>query len=232
MNRCLRIAGIAVVISFEHSSAAFAGMPAITLSDLARMRFQTISFFLLLFLLCSWVIKWIWNAARTDFPRMPYLSFRRALGLVAVWGLLFLLILTMISGARELMTPGAWKKEGLTYKLKDDAAPPSAPENDRELQRRAALDRLRAALWTYARHHDGHFPASSSPPEIPDEAWVVPDASRMKYLYMPGLIADQGDSPLAYEPGIFGTNRMVLFSSGKIVFRTSEELESATGKAR
>ena len=75
------------------------------------MRFQTISFFLLLFLLCSWVIKWIWNAARSDFPRLPHLSFRRAMGLVAVWGLLFLLVLTMISGARELMTPGAWKKE-------------------------------------------------------------------------------------------------------------------------
>jgi hypothetical protein len=38
---------------------------------------------------------------------------------VTLWGLLFLLILTMISGARELMTPGAWEKHGSTYELKD-----------------------------------------------------------------------------------------------------------------
>jgi hypothetical protein len=39
---------------------------------------------------------------------------------VTLWGLLFLLILTMISGARELMTPGAWEKHGSTYRLKDE----------------------------------------------------------------------------------------------------------------
>ena len=105
------------------------------------------------------------------------------------------------------------------------------PTNDREPERRAAIDRLRTALWTYARHHDGRFPPSDSPPEIPEEAWQVPDASRMRYLYTAGLVADQGNSPLAYEPGIFGTNRLVLLSSGRIVFMTGDELESATGKA-
>ena len=37
-----------------------------------------------------------------------------------VWGSLFVLVLTMISGARELMTPGAWKKDGITYVLEDE----------------------------------------------------------------------------------------------------------------
>jgi len=27
-------------------------------------------------------------------------------------------VLTMISGARELMTPGAWEKDGAIYRLK------------------------------------------------------------------------------------------------------------------
>ena len=33
-------------------------------------------------------------------------------------------------------------------------------------------DRLRAALWTYARHHDGKFPADDSPAEIPYNAFA------------------------------------------------------------
>ena len=37
---------------------------------------------------------------------------------VVLWGLLFMLVLTMISGARELLTPGAWEKKGATYQLK------------------------------------------------------------------------------------------------------------------
>lgn len=39
------------------------------------------------------------------------------MGLVVLWGLLFIVVLAMISGARELMTPGAWEKQGATYRL-------------------------------------------------------------------------------------------------------------------
>ena len=49
MNRCLRIMAITTLLFLEHSSVAFAGMPMTTLTDLARMRLQTISFFLLMF---------------------------------------------------------------------------------------------------------------------------------------------------------------------------------------
>ena len=231
MTRYVRIVSIAALIFVGHPNDALAGMPAVMLSDLARMRFQTISFFLAVFVVCSWVVCWIWNSARKDFPRLPYLTYRRAISLVALWGLLFLLVLTMISGARELMSPGAWKKEGFTYKLKDDDALDQATAIARETERRAALDRLRAALWTYARHHDGHFPPSDSAPEIPDDTWRVPDHSGMKYVYTTGLLADHGDAPLVYEPAIFGNDRLVLLSSGKIVSLTDAELSSATGKA-
>jgi hypothetical protein len=231
MNRCVRTVSIAVLLFVGHPNHALAGMPSITLSDLARMRFQTISFFLVVFLACSWVVRWLWNSARRDFPRLPYLTYRRAITLVALWGLLFLLVLTMISGARELMTPGAWKKEGFTYKLKDDLAPAKAAAIERETERRAALDRLRAALWTYARHHDGHFPSGDSSPEIPGDTWRVPDPSGMNYVYIAGLLADQGDAPLVYEPAIFGKDRFVLLSSGKIVSMTDAEPPSTTGKA-
>jgi hypothetical protein len=124
-------------------------MPSITLTDIARMRVQAISFFLVCFLLSAWVVQGIWNSLRGDFPRLPRLSYRRSLGLVGLWGLLFLLVLTMISGARELMTPGAWRKEGYTYKL-DEVKPAPVPLLT-DADRRASIDRLRVALWTYAR---------------------------------------------------------------------------------
>ena len=98
---------------------ATAGMPSFTLTDVAQSRLQAISFFLLMFLVLSAVVQGIWNSLRSDFPKLPRLTYKRSVGLVALWGMIFLLLLTMISGARELMTPGAWEKDGLTYKVKN-----------------------------------------------------------------------------------------------------------------
>jgi hypothetical protein len=98
---------------------AFAGMPSpITLRDMARMRIEAISFFLLVLLVSAKLIQWVWNGMRSTPSRVPRLSYPRSLGLVALWGLLFIVVLAMISGARELMTPGAWEKQGATYRLK------------------------------------------------------------------------------------------------------------------
>ncbi len=96
-----------------------AGMPSVTLTDIARMRIQSISFFLMVLLVSAWGVKALWNSLRKDFPRLPVMSYKRALAVMTLWGLIFVIVLTMISGARELLTPGAWKKDGLTYKLKD-----------------------------------------------------------------------------------------------------------------
>ena len=97
---------------------AFAGMPApITLRDMARMRVEAISFFLIVLLTSAKFIQWLWNGLRSNPSRVPRLTFPKSVGLVTLWGLLFVVVLAMISGARELMTPGAWKQEGATYKL-------------------------------------------------------------------------------------------------------------------
>jgi hypothetical protein len=231
VKRCFLFTSIGTIVILGDANVASAGMPSVTLSDLARMRFQSVSFFLVVFLLCSWVVRWLWNSSRADFPRLPYLTYRRAITLVALWGLLFLLVLTMISGARELMTPGAWKKEGFTYKLKDQSETPKAETIEAESERRAALDRLRIALWTYAKHHEGRFPPGDNAPEIPEDVWRVPDLSQMHYRYKTGLIADRGERPLAYEPGIFGSSRFALLTNGKVVLFTESELASATEKA-
>ena len=128
------------------------------------------------------------------------------------------------------MTPGAWRKQGLTYTLADEEAAAKSAASLRDLDRRHALDRLRLVLWTYARQHDGRFPATSSPPEIPDEAWIVPDPSGLRYVYTSGLVADQGKTPLAYEPGVFGDDRFVLLSDGEIVRLSSDKLRAALAR--
>ncbi len=95
----------------------------LTLSKLARLRIDAISFFLVCLLASGWAVQLVWNSLAKDFPKLPRISYLRSLGLIWLWGLLFLLVLTMISGARELMTPGAWKKNGLTYQLAEPASP-------------------------------------------------------------------------------------------------------------
>jgi len=90
-------------------AVAYAGMPSINLTDLGRMRLNAISFFVGGFLVSAWGIQLLWNLLQRDFPRLPRLTFKAAAGVVFLWGMLFVLVLTMISGARELMTPGAWE---------------------------------------------------------------------------------------------------------------------------
>jgi hypothetical protein len=98
-------------------------MPSVTVGELvyfyetAGERLEVISFFLAVLLILALIVQGLWNGLRRDFPRLPRLGYFRALGLLLLWGLLFVLVLTMISGARELLTPGAWEKHGPTYKL-------------------------------------------------------------------------------------------------------------------
>lgn len=209
---------------------ARAGMPSVTITDLTRLRFDAISFFAVCFLLCAWGVQAIWNGLRADFPRLPRLSYRRALGVTTLWGLLFLLVLSMISGARELMTPGAWQKDGLTYKLAAGEPPPVEPGFD---PRRAGLERLKAALWTYARSHDGKLPPDDGRDAIPDEAWELPDTPGVFYRYVGGAIDPASKLPLAYEPDVHGDARWVLLADGGLVRMSGEELGRAlAGKDR
>ncbi len=216
----------------EGATSAYAGMPFVTLSDLARMRFQVISFFALVLLLATWVVQRIWNGLRHDFPRLPLLSYKRALGLVTLWGLLFVLILTMISGARELMTPGAWKKDGFTYALAEKRetkgqSQDGPSESEQDDARREALVRLRRSLWLYAQNHDGCFPPAQDAPEISEALWFIPDSLSICYIYIPGLKRDLGPYPLVYEPGVLGPDRWVLLTDGSLRQMTLSQIQEA-----
>jgi hypothetical protein len=107
------------ILLLAAAAPAHAGMPTFTLTDVARARLDTISFFLVLLLLLALLVRGLWNYLAKDFQKLPKMTYPKALAAVTLWGLLFLIVLSMISGTRELLTPGAWEKQGVTYKLKD-----------------------------------------------------------------------------------------------------------------
>ena len=197
-----------------------AGMPMLTLRDLAEMRVQAISFFLVVLLVAAWGIKLLWNGLRRDFPRLPRLSYSRALSLVVLWGFLFVLVLTMISGARELMTPGAWEKKGLTYELVDD---PRREEFDSA--RWAGMAELKVELWRYAAQNGGVLPDNGDATPID---WQSPDVTGTPYRYVGGRRAGEGREVVAYEPPLFPSPRLALFSDGTIRAVPEETLRGLT----
>jgi hypothetical protein len=205
---------------------ALAGMPVILLNEMARMRIQTISFFLFGFLVSSKLIQWVWNGLSKDFAVLPRLSYAKALGVVTLWGLLFVLVLTMIAGAREFMTPGAWEREGKTYRLSEPPKSTQQPtEESVEIARYTKLESLRMALWDYADTHQGRFPDDRYPRDIPDEKWQLPDVSGLRYLYVGGLKSGLPSRPLAYEPEFYENGRMVLFTDGRVQLLKNGELD-------
>lgn len=230
-----RLAALLVLTIFGPSSA-FAGMPSPLPTDPERYlvwrvndsilgRLQAISFFLLLLFVSTAVVRWLWNYLRKDFPSLPFLSYGKALAGVLLWGLLFLVVLTMISGARELMTPGAWQKQGFTYQLTPQSGPAAEP-SARDLRRRH-LERLRTKLWCFAATHNGRFPSESEKALIPAELWTVPEAGGMRYRYVPGLSASETPARLAYEPELDAEQRLVLQTDGDIVTLPATQLDSS-----
>ena len=190
---------------------ALAGMPSYRLTQLATDRLEVLSFFLLVLLLSAAVIGQLWNRL-TPWPR---LSYRRALGLTVLWGLLFHLVLTMISGARELMTPGAWQRSGATYVLAD--------ADEHLAVRQTRIERLRADLWAYAQDHDGAFPPDEFDGLVPG-FFATSDPSGVGFVYLPGRFADVGSEVVAYEPGVFGAERLVLRTDGSVTLQPVDEI--------
>jgi hypothetical protein len=180
-------------------AAAMAGMPVIELKDVARARLEVISFFAVVYLGLTLLLKWLWNVLAKDWNWLPRISFGKSLAVMLVAGLLCYVVLTMISGARELMTPGAWKRDGLTYKLTSD--------DDGRLR----IGRLRDSLFDFAGRNNGSFPDSTDDPRVPAELWIAGGNGTRKYRYLPGLRSDTPRQLLAEEPteasaGLFSGN--------------------------
>lgn len=232
----LAVVGCAIFVA-----SCRAGMPAYrvadlprvrTLADVARLRFEVISFFGLALLIFAAMIQRLWNGLRKDFARLPRLSYLRALSVVLLWGLLFLLVLTMISGARELMTPGAWEKVGVTYRLAPDAPPIEGMIHSRY----EAIMGLNKALWD-GRASGTRFPNREA---IAISVWSVPGHPGASYVYLGGEFIprddDDRDEPrtpsapqpqlLVVEPAEVGNDRLAIFRNGRVGWVGASEIDS------
>ena len=124
---------LAAGLLFLSAAPAVAGMPtplpadvleAIERSELLRTQWmKAISFFSVVLLVSPLAVRGLWNSMAKEFPRMPRITYLKSLALITIWGLLFLVVLTMIAAAREMMTPGVWQRQGLLYKLPPDQTP-------------------------------------------------------------------------------------------------------------
>lgn len=200
-----------------------AGMPSVNLTELAELRLQTISFFLVALLLVAWAIKFLWNSVARGPAKLPVIGYGAALSATIVWGLLFVLVLTMISGARELLTPGAWKKNGLTYELDEESQQESDSEEAENSaaaisvqQRWVRLQRLKASLWMAAMANGGQFPASESDSPLSASQWVQPGFEDVRYEYRGGQRISGARQPLVLEQPVYDDGRLVLATDGHI----------------
>jgi hypothetical protein len=215
-SRALKVTAALVFLILSAASECYAGMTVYTLRDVYRLRFQSLSFFLFLLFACAFLFQITWNYAAKGFRSIPRLNYWRALSLSFLLGLAMLLILTMISGIREVLTPGAWRKQGASYRLNDPAQEPI---------RRRSIEHLRAALFDYARSHDGKFPPHDFVPEIPEKVWESPDENGSRYIYRGGLTTNDTNVLLAVEPANFGEKRFAIVSTGEVRFLDPAEVE-------
>jgi hypothetical protein len=201
------------------ASTAVAGMPSFVLTEVATVRLEVISFFFIGLLISAAVVRLAWNALSRDFDWLPRLSFGRALGVTVLWGLLFILVLTMISGARELMTPGAWQQVGHTYKLaeQEDAKSISTPADPNLDQRRHKLEGLGRELLRHAASHEGRYPEQEPTEAELSKAWNLPGLEGTRYVYVPGRTLSSGQIPIAYEPALYDSEPFVLLANGDVV---------------
>lgn len=197
-----------------------AGMTVYDLNDVVRLRLQDVSFFTVLFLVCALGVRFLWNYLAKDFAGLPRLTYGKSLCLTGLLSLGMLLVLSMISGARELLTPGAWRKQGHEYRLNEASSEP---------RRRQSLESLRSALFMYAQAHGGRFPLHDYVPEIHEKSWESPDANGTRYLYIGGMTSGSSTNIIACEPLLFGDERFVLFADGNIQKLTTRQIREAVG---
>lgn len=197
----------------------FAGMPSpqLVVTELGKRRLEEISFFVLCFFLGAAVFRLLWNLVQKDIPWWPRLSYRGTLGLLCVWGCLLTVVLSLISGARELMTPAAWRPTGITYQVAPGGESEIVDLNQRE-ERSSRLETLRKMLWKYAAEHQGEFPSKAEELKtIPDSYWIAVPGTRLKYIYTPVATALGEFSPLVTEPEFFDDGQLVLKRNGEVI---------------
>ncbi|OGV78963.1 MAG: hypothetical protein A3K19_00130 [Lentisphaerae bacterium RIFOXYB12_FULL_65_16] len=191
-------------------------MPVVRLTEIASMRLSTISFFLVCFLLCAACVALLWNRVLREIVDLPKITFRRALGLLLLWGMLFNVVLTMISAARELLTPGAWEPNGVTYRLRNSHAR-NGGEARLVRERYERLQRLGLALWQAAQKNAGRYPDSLDAAAAGSNLRDVPEMPGLRYNYQGGQSIGGKVEVLASEPKAVDSDRFALLTDGSVV---------------
>ncbi len=199
-----------------------AGMPSFSLTEVASARLDAISLFLVAFAVSAWILLKAWNRLARDFSWMPRLSYVGALSALVVSGLFVYAALSLIAGARELMTPGAWVRTGSTHRI---AYPERDPKPWLESGRRLALENLRDQLWTYAAAHGGSLPANRIDAPIPENIWSGVHPSGESLAYVPNRRPGTGSLIVVYEPDAYGSVRFAIQEDGAIVKISPNELK-------
>jgi hypothetical protein len=208
---------IALFLFVAMTQRVRAGMTTYDLNDVVRLRLEDISFFAALLLGSGFLIRILWNVLARGVPSLPRLPYKQALALTVILSLGVLLVLSMISGARELLTPAAWRRQGSAYKL-------NAPENEPGRLRNMAA--LKAALFEHAERNNGRFPAHDWGPEIPQKIWEA-ESGGTHFIYFGGFNTNLGTVLIAAEPISFGESRYVLTANGEIRKLAGNEIAKA-----
>jgi hypothetical protein len=200
-----------------------AGMTSFSLTEVASARLDAISLFLVAFAASAWLLLKAWNRLARDFSWMPRLRFLGALSALVVSGLFVFAAMSLIAGARELMTPGAWVRTGSTHRI---AYPERDPKPWLESGRRLALEQLRDELWSYAAKHEGNLPQARHDGTIPDSTWTGVHPAGEPLAYVPGRRPGAGQLIVAYEPDAYGPVRFALQEDSSVVKLSPADLKT------
>jgi hypothetical protein len=200
-------------------NTARAGMPSpqLIVTELGKRRLEEVSFFLFGFLLVTEFCRRLWNGLAKEIRSLPTLGYRNALCIMFLWGLALTVVLSLVSGARELMTPAAWEPNGITHRL---AASHSNAASEELAKRRLKFESLKTELWKYAANHDSRFPSDVT--QLPAEIAVADPISGLPYFLQPDLTTSSPATVLAREPDIY-RDRLLLLTDGTIVGEVSRE---------
>ena len=230
----LSVVGVASAL---HAREALAGMPHARAHRWSQVRVETLSFFIVVLLVCVAVIRWLWNGLAKDFPAHAAIELRPDIGDGRAFGALPGSRADDDCLGRELLTPGAWQKQGLLYNAARAAVAARAGQAGRSETVGPAVNVWkickkrsgvmpngtragfpRATLCLRSSRRCGNCPALTKCFIFTCRAWL----SEGTVLFSSN---ENRDSPhlfvhrprvLAFEPDVFGGDRLVLRTDGTI----------------
>jgi len=211
LNKCR--GGLGILLGLALTPCAQAGMPMLIASDTYNFRLGTLCFFALGFLVVTLFFKLLWNSFAKDFNRLPRLRYPSALAVMIVFGLVLYLLLTMIAGVRELMTPGAWVRDGYTYRL---SMAKQAPEVWLTSARRRSIETLRDSLWASVARNGGQFPPDMFVDDLPLAVWHTISPNGDLFLYHNPGDSRSGEVVVILEPPAFDKTRLAVMANGEV----------------